>query len=211
MKDLAGQRFGKLTVIDFAELNKRNYLWNCVCDCGKRLKVNAYNLTKNNGQKSCIGCANKTRAITHGHSIAGLKTRTYAVWSQMLHRCRSRSQKFAYTYGHVSVCERWHKYENFLADMGEQPPGLQIDRIDNDGNYEPNNCRWATRAQQLANRRTYRPRDTQGHRTKLTADMVRQIRERFARGETQVALGAEFGVTGSNICQIIKRYSWRHI
>jgi hypothetical protein len=77
---------------------------------------------------------------------------TYVSWKGMKSRCRLGG---AY-YGRVEVCDRWLKFENFLADMGERPDGLTLDRIDNDGNYEPGNCRWATPKQQSANRRPTR-------------------------------------------------------
>ena len=79
---------------------------------------------------------------------------TYNVWAQMLSRCRNPNLKWFHRYGGrgISVCEKWHDFREFYADMGEKPPGLSIDRIDNDGNYEPGNCRWATKKEQMLNR-----------------------------------------------------------
>lgn len=157
MRDLTNMRFGSLLAVSFAGLFKRNYLWNCVCECGKEITVNAYQLTKK-GQRSCLGCANKLRAVTHGHSMNGRHSGTYNSWAAMHTRAGNTAPDRAHAYSHIKVCERWKSFEAFLEDMGERPDGMSLDRINNSGNYEPANCRWATRAQQLANRRPYRKR-----------------------------------------------------
>jgi hypothetical protein len=82
-------------------------------------------------------------------------TSTYYIWGAMIQRCTNPRNRDYPSYGArgITVCDRWHKFENFLADMGERPDGLSLDRIDNDGNYEPGNCHWATPVQQANNRR----------------------------------------------------------
>ena len=155
--DLTGKRVHRLTVIGRVD----GGTWRCLCDCGKATVYRTNDL-KSKKVKSC-GCFNDQlcRELgharrTHGHSM---RTPTYTAWSNMLRRCSNKKARDYKNYGGrgVSVCERWKTYANFLADMGDKPSNdLSLDRIDNSGNYEPGNCRWATVATQIRNRRRTR-------------------------------------------------------
>mgnify|MGYP001584493109 CR=1 FL=1 len=159
-RDLEGQIFNRLTVLGFAGIENKHTFWFCKCECGNITKVCAGGL-KSAQIKSC-GCFQKEwvkeRNTTHGQSQIGKITPTYSIWAAMLQRCQNPNDL---VYPHyrgrgVTACERWQKFENFFADMGEKPEGLSIDRIDNDKGYFKDNCRWATSKEQQNNRRNNR-------------------------------------------------------
>ena len=107
------------------------------------------------------GSSRRARSLAHtrhGHAKSGLESPTWISWQSMLSRCRypDRDREAKHVNRGISVCDRWQSFENFLSDMGERPRGATLDRIDNDGNYEPGNCRWATPIEQARNRRNAR-------------------------------------------------------
>lgn len=173
--NLMNQTFGRLLVIEETNMRwNKQVVWKCLCICGRECYVRSYNLQSNT--KSCGQCGlQKETAINthtkHGHSRAGNRTPTYYSWSAMRYRVFNPHHQDYHRYGGrgIKVCDRWlgnNGFKNFYSDMGERPTGLTIDRINNDGNYTPDNCRWATRKEQSQNSSV----------TKLNGDKVKKIK-----------------------------------
>ena len=153
-EDLSGRRFGRLVVQRRVDAPPGKSHWLCLCDCGGTKIVRQAHLV-HGPTKSC-GCLHDTFRLEHGHCRGRRGTPTHKSWDAMIGRCTRPTNASYKNYGGrgITVCERWRSsFKNFLEDMGERPTGKTIDRIDSDGDYEPGNCRWATAAEQLANRK----------------------------------------------------------
>lgn len=159
--DKTGQRFGQLVVLRQTPERDRwgRIWWECLCDCGQLCIVQGKRMQS--GHTRSCGC--RQGGYRHGHGRGrGQRHPLFEMWLGMIKRChRPYNTGFKYYGGRgIAVCERWHDFPAFLADVGERPsPELTLDRINNDGNYEPGNVRWATRKQQAANQRPRRKRE----------------------------------------------------
>jgi hypothetical protein len=165
--NLAGMRFGMLVVVESNGTKKYGSAeWRCICDCGKSATVLGANLRA--GRSKSCGCAKAAHLIkrckTHGESKT---SREYRIWCGMRVRCHNKNAVAYKDYGGrgIKICDRWGKYEAFLEDMGRCPSAKHsIDRVNPNGDYEPNNCRWATASEQGASRRTSRIYEFEGKR-----------------------------------------------
>ena len=161
--DITGQRFGRLKALRLEPQGaSRAFNWTCLCDCGSTVVVPGTKL-RHGHTKSC-GCLSVDTAaalnLTHGLSKT---SGAYRSWLSMRSRCLYPTHKDWHNYGGrgITFCRRWERFENFYADMGERPPGLTLDRKDNDKGYSKSNCRWATRSEQARNQRRWAQRDPQ--------------------------------------------------
>lgn len=207
IENLSGRRFGRLIVTGFAGITTdKKYAWHCACDCGKKTAVRGETL-KSGNTTSC-GCLaiekNIARLKTHGMRDSS----EFTIWSCMRDRCTRKKNRAYERYGGrgITVCERWNKFENFFEDMGPRPSKLHsIDRIDNNGGYCKENCRWATIAEQSANTRSNRMIEYNGKSlhvaewSRLTGFSESLIRHRLKRGwTTEKALTCPVGSSEDN-------------
>jgi len=158
--DLTGKTFGRLTAKSHRVVNKRT-MWVCICECGSTAEVEQYSLSR--GHTRSCGCyrdeklirQSKKHGATVGKDSGKRPPSEYEIWSGIIKRCTNPNSRYYARYGGrgITVCDRWrYDYTAFLADMGPRPSlDHSIDRKDNDGNYEPSNCRWATQREQVWN------------------------------------------------------------
>jgi hypothetical protein len=160
--DITGMRFGRLVAIRPDKSIKGRWFWICQCDCGKIHSI-VSNALRSNLTRSC-GCIKWP--LVNGPITAKKRHPLYKTWIGMLSRCNYPKDKCYKYYGArgIRVAPHWYDFINFITDIGERPhPSLTLDRIDNDGNYEPDNVKWSTKKEQAANRRNLR--GSNGHFT----------------------------------------------
>lgn len=209
MIDMVGKRCGKLTVIGFDRINKhRTAMWKCLCDCGNTSIVRGTSLRR----KEILSCGcyssdvhsslMKKRNTKHGMSKRNGKRRVYRIWAAMLTRCNNPNFKQYKDYGGrgISVCDEWHDFENFFNDMGHPTTNRHgIDRIDNNGNYNKENCRWSLPVENSRNSRW----------TKLNIELAQEIRIRYkTENITHKQLAIEYGVSKGAISHVLKNRHW---
>jgi hypothetical protein len=176
--DLAGRRFGRL-IARRVVVRAPRVQWLCSCDCGRTVRVRNNNLLSGN-TRSC-GCAH----VRHGQAKFGHRSTEYHAWINMKSRVR-RDRNYR---GRVSICRRWSVFENFFADMGRRPSVRHsIERVNNDGNYTPKNCLWATRVEQQNNRRVCKYITAEGLRLTI-AQWARRLGTRGATIQKRLLLG----------------------
>lgn len=191
INDLTGKKFGRLTVMEYIGIENHHSLWKCKCECGNE-KVVGGNYLITGRTKSC-GCYQlesiKTRSITHGLS----NERLYNIWKNMLRRCENETNARYADYGGrgIYVCKEWHNIKVFVdwALKNGYADNLEIDRINNDGSYEPSNCKWSTRREQTLNTRR-NVKITLNNETKTLTEWAEQygfnvntIQYRYYRGD----------------------------
>lgn len=147
-----GKKYGKWTVKRFVDVHRKLHRFECECECGA-IGLHCAADLRAGKSKQCATCRNRENAqknIIHGMH----KTKTYKVWASMIDRCSNVKATFYHRYGGrgIKVCDEWLKFENFYRDMGEAPRGLTLDRIDNNGNYQKDNCRWISHKENCNNR-----------------------------------------------------------
>ena len=205
IKDLKNKKFGKLFVIgDYKQGDGKSKLatWLCKCDCGNYKRVASSSL-KSGITKSC-GCLvpQKTRKPErHG----GTRSPTYSTWTGMKSRCDNPNAPYYSHYGGrgITYCKEWESYKNFLADMGERPKGLTLDRINGNGNYEVDNCRWATPAEQSRNLK----------HTKLDVDTVSVIKTiiMYSPSTPSYQIAKLLGVATSTVGNVRSNHRWQDV
>ena len=151
INDITGNRYSKVTVISYAYTKKRRAYWNCKCDCGTLFEARGYSLVEGN-TKSC-GCLRFETKNNLTHGMFG--TVEYQTWGRMLQRCTNPNDRSYANYGGrgIKVRDEWRNFETFYVDMGPRPSELySLDRINNDGDYCKENCKWSTKSEQAINR-----------------------------------------------------------
>lgn len=201
-----GSRFGRLVVIRRSDPYRNGRpRWLCRCDCGSTTRSGESHLL--GGRATSCGCISREKTIQRNYRHGAGGTPTHASWKAMISRCTRETVAQFHRYGGrgIKVCDRWFTFGNFIADMGIRPAGTSIDRFpDADGNYEPGNCRWATRQEQNHDR------DFRGN-TKLTIDTAQEALGRIGHGESRRSVAARLNVSEGCIGLLYRGCTWKEL
>lgn len=203
--DISGQRFGRLTVVKRSHVDKDNFVrWECLCDCGNTYFGRSYELRKGT-VRSCGCLESENRNNIANKSIHGLsKLPIYKVWKSIKSRCYRKTDKRYFRYGGrgISVCEEWvNDPESFIlwANANGYKEGLSIDRINNNGNYSPDNCRFTTTAKNNRN-------SSNTHLTEPDIDIIKSL---YSGGMMQIFIARMFGISQQTVSKIVNNKTWK--
>ena len=199
MKNISNQKFGRLLAISPLEEKKwRTTLWKCVCDCGNE-KIALLSSLVRNRVTSC-GCAYKLSAQKRDEFHGKRGTPEYKTWSSMIQRCTNPKNNRYKNYGEkgIKVCKEWEDFKNFYKDMGPRPNGKTLDRIDVNGNYELQNCRWADKFEQARNKTN----------TKLNLEKADLIRSLYKKGIPPKEIVKQTKISRSSVSNVIWNNCW---
>ncbi len=201
--DETGRRFGRLVVLHRAKNRKTSAYWKCQCDCGGNTETSGNHLRS--GHSTSCGCIafEKMKAATTTHGLT--KMPIYKVWKEMRARCNRQSHARFHNYGGrgIFVCDTWNmSFEAFVKDVGsDYKPDLQLDRINNNGNYEPGNTRWVDAKTNVRNSRII----------KIDAQDAGAIKSMLVFGSTQSEIARDFGISKGIVSDIGRNRTWTDI
>lgn len=188
--DMSGQKFGRLTVVDYAYTKNGNAHWNCLCECGNNTIVDGSEMRR--GFTVSCGCYRKEVVVTHGLSslsrVSPDVQRAYHAYVSMMQRVSpgNKAAKYYYDRGIEVTDAKWvESAQNFIEDMGPCPPKMSLDRIDNSKGYSKENCKWATRSEQSTNTR----------KSVVTPELFGKIKRDLSRGMTPTEIDRKYGIT----------------